>query len=191
MLLCPTLYWHSWDNPSKSHFDEVIPVGVPQDRLYEPGELSLKLYPLKKKAAPCMNAIITTKKSLLRIGGFEASFTGMYDDQVFLSKMYYHEAVYISSSCNNIYRIRTDSLMSTINDPKAYHQYRKHFFTWFKAYLENIENPDKDIYIMVKRKWLSYYYPVRYRLFHAIPRKIYRRWLRLFKLTRIKLHVFL
>ncbi len=181
MICQATLYWHSWDDPAKKPSDIVKPVGVPQDRLYEPGELNLKLYPLKRKAAPCPSAIIATKTSLLHIGGFEASFTGMYDDQAFLSKMYYHEPVYISSSCHNFYRIRTDSLMSTVNDPEAYHHYRKKFFSWFKTYLENETNPDKTIYRAVKKKWLSYHHPICYRLRYAAPGKIYSRILRILK----------
>lgn len=83
MICEATQYWYSWNDPSGK--DEIIPVGAQQDHLYRPQVLNLLLYPLNGyHAAPCMCATIVLKEALLKHDGFEDSFTGLYDDQVFL-----------------------------------------------------------------------------------------------------------
>ena len=170
MVCEASVYWYSWEDQLKK--DKVIPVGATPDRLYSPGELNLILYPLKKGAAPCMNAIIVTKNVLLKHGGFEESFPGMYDDQVFLSKMYYNEHVYISSSNNNYYRIRKDSLMSTVDDPMEYIRYRRLFLTWFKNYLESLDAANTNIHSLTKRLLFKYNYPFLNYFLYKIPTKV-------------------
>lgn len=170
MICEATKYWYSWSDQEKD--DEIIPVGAHQDQLYQPQELNLILYPLKKRAAPCMCGIIILKEALIKHGGFEESFTGMYDDQVFLTKIYYNETVYISSNCNNRYRQRPGSLMSTAQRKEDYIGFRTRFLEWFKNYLENAADVNKEIHSLVRKELRSYKYPRYYSLFHLMPRRI-------------------
>ncbi|CAN5332023.1 hypothetical protein BH23BAC3_BH23BAC3_32670 [soil metagenome] len=174
MICEATTYWYSWaDHPNK---DEIIPVGVPQDRLYQPQELNMLLYPLRFGAdAPCMCGIVLLKEILIKHGGFDESFTGMYDDQVFLTKMYYHENVYISSNCNNRYRQRAFSLMSTAEKKEDYIIFRTRFLEWFKSYLEVRGATNNQVYKLVKKTLLPYKYPKYYYAFHVLPRKILKK----------------
>lgn len=174
MVCEASVYWYSWqEHPKKK--DNVKPVGAPQDRLYSPQELNLILYPLRVGAAPCMNGIIAAKEALVRHGGFEEEFKGMYDDQVFLSKMYYNEPVFISSLCNNYYRIRDDSLMSTVNDPDEYHRYRNLFLEWFKQYIERSGYINRDIHSLVRKQLFRYRYPRFHRYFYTLPDIFYKK----------------
>lgn len=130
-----TKYWYSWDNPHKE--DQVVYIGTEQDRLYHPPQLMLNLYPLGKGAAPCMCGIILKKELLLQLGGFENAFRGMYEDQVFLSKLYLSEPIYISSRSNNLYRQRTDSLVGASQQTGEYSLVRQHYLKWLAQYLHS------------------------------------------------------
>jgi len=171
MICEATEYWHSWCDQNKE--DEIIPVGAPQDQFFQPQELNLILYPLiKGAAAPCMCGIVVKKDALIKHGEFDESFTGMYDDQVFLSKMYYNETVYISSNCNNRYRQRPGSLMSTAQTREEYIRIRTRFLIWFNNYLENTNNVNRDIHSLLRKTLLPYKYPRYHSLFHVLPRRI-------------------
>ncbi len=103
MICEATEYWYSWNN--QEHTDNIIPIGAGQDAAYAPPQLMLSLYPLGQGSAPCMCGVIIKKNVLEKYGGFDDSFKGMYEDQVFLSKIYLDENIFISSACNNRFRL--------------------------------------------------------------------------------------
>ncbi|QJX47654.1 glycosyltransferase family 2 protein [Hymenobacter taeanensis] len=125
-------YWHSWHSTTS---DIIIPVGSPQNTLFQPPQLGELLYPLGKGAAPCVCGIIVKRETLLRIGMFDEAFSGMYEDQVFLMKIYLSEPVFISSACFNRYRQRADSLVHASHAQGQYQAIRKRYLTWLEQYL--------------------------------------------------------
>ncbi|MBS9523962.1 glycosyltransferase family 2 protein [Litoribacter alkaliphilus] len=160
-----TLYWEGNDN------DQIVYVGAPSEQVYNPQELNQILYPLKTHAAPCMCAVMVKRESILRNDGFEESFTGMYEDQVFLSKLYYNEVGYISSSCNNFYRQRKDSMMSTVADRAKYIDIRRKFLYWFKSYLKEKRNENRIISTLLRKAILSIDYPRLYSAYNKLQVK--------------------
>ncbi|HEX8326703.1 MAG TPA: glycosyltransferase family A protein [Hymenobacter sp.] len=126
-------YWHDWNDKQKPNV--VIPIGTRPDHLYSPPVLALNLYPLGSGAAPCPCSILVHKEALLRHGGFEEEFPGMYEDQAFLIKFYLHEKVYISSGCHNRYRQRPDSLLNSSHREGNYLRERTKFMAWLGHYL--------------------------------------------------------
>ena len=141
-------YWNDWDGLGKDN--AIVPVGTEQNRSYHPPELLFSLYPLGTGAAPCLCGILVSREALLRHGGFEESFTGMYDDQTLLVKFYLHESVYISSACHNRYRQRAGSLVHTSHHHGNYLQERFTFLTWFDRYLKNQGIADPKIKAVLK-----------------------------------------
>lgn len=139
-----TEYWYSWNQSGE--VDNVIQIGVSQDQTYLPPRLMTELYPLKSGAAPCMCGILVKKEKLKKLGGFDEAFTGMYEDQVFLSKFYLSEPVYIASSCNNLYRQHADSMVETSWNTN-YHQVRRRYLKWLEKYLQqqNVNYPEVNV----------------------------------------------
>ncbi|GAB3530121.1 hypothetical protein GCM10027443_10330 [Pontibacter brevis] len=139
-----TEYWYSWDDAERA--DVVIPIGTKQDTTYSPPQLMLDLYPLGYGAAPCVCGILIRKDVLVKHGGFDEAFTGMYEDQVFLSKIYLNESVYVSSLCQNRYRQRKDSLVGTSRRWQDYNQVRRRFLVWLENYMQTcaISYPEVD-----------------------------------------------
>ncbi|GAB3038198.1 glycosyltransferase [Spirosoma pulveris] len=171
-----SIQWSSWLTPPGK--DQLTPIGTDADRLYPPPQLAYQLYPLGKGAAPGPCAWLLTREAIRRAGGFEESFTGMYqlyEDQAFLSKIYLREAIYISSSCHNLYRQRPDSIVKTVIRQGNYAQVRRFFLEWYYAYLKANGVADKKLLRLVRRNLMPYHQPVAYFLSHTLTHELTHR----------------
>ena len=138
-----SLSWYSWED--KYHKDIKIYVGNEQDKVFDPPVLLELLYPLSNSTAPCPSAIMMRRETAVKHGGFEENFTGiyqLYEDQVFLLKIYLNEPVFISSQCNNKYRQRRGSCVQAVNSGGHYDAVRRFFLDWLKNYIsaQNLKN---------------------------------------------------
>lgn len=151
-------YWYSWTNSEKK--DELIMTGEHLEGVYQPGELSKLLYPLGRGAAPCPSSVMVKKDVCEAIGGFEESFTGiyqLYEDQAFLSKIYLHYPVYISSACHNFYRCqRQGSTMHSVIGGGKYHQVRKYFLKYLLEYFRQKNITDPQLLKLLHKAYLPY-----------------------------------
>ena len=175
MVAEASAYWYSWDDPKMK--DITIPVGAPQDVLYAPQQLTGLLYPLGEGAAPCPSGLMLAKDAIERVGGFEESFTKkyqLYEDQAFLSKVYLQESVYISSSCNNLYRQREGSCVQWVHADGQYHAVRRHFLEWFEAFLQQRQVNDTNIQRLLKKALLPYRHPNLHFLTRTLPGRLKR-----------------
>ncbi|RDV16709.1 glycosyltransferase family 2 protein [Pontibacter diazotrophicus] len=166
-------YWYSWDKADAENV--AIAVGAPQDKVYQPTELLYHLYPLSAGAAPCPSGLMLKKAAILRVGGFEESFTGkyqLYEDQGFLNKVYLKEKVYISSACNNLYRQRTGSIVQWVHADGHYNDVRVYFLKWFEAYLQREHVEDEGVQKLLKKAWHPYRHPKLHYLTEVLPGKV-------------------
>lgn len=169
LLLEASEYWYDWNDATKKN--EVIEVGAEQNKLYDPPQLMLDLYPIGSGAAPCICGMLVEKKAVQKHGAFDESFTGMYDDQSFLVKFYLHESVYVSNGCHNRYRQRPGSLVHSSHGMSNYHKERKYFLKWLEKYIHQ-----QGIYFPEVKKLLQQallpYNPVKYFFSKRLPGKI-------------------
>ena len=175
MLAEASEYWFSWQEPEKEN--RVIEVGVPGDKLYQPPELVYRLYPLNKQPGPCPSGLMVTRKAIRSVGGFEESFVRqyqLYEDQAFLIKIYLKEKVYVSSSCNNRYRQRVNSIVSRVQADGHYLSVRKFFLEWLQAYLEQEQITDQKTLQLWQKAWLPYRYPQLFFITGTLPSIIKR-----------------
>ncbi|MBC3539273.1 glycosyltransferase family 2 protein [Rufibacter sediminis] len=166
-------YWYNWENLHKENV--IIPVGAPQDQAYSPPALLKHLYPLGTGAAPVPSGLILEKTAFRRLGGFEDSFRkefGLYEDQAFLSKVYLRENVYVSSACNNRYRQRPESIVSSVHADGKYHAVRKFFLLWFQEYLQKENIQDKTVRSLMQKALFRYEFPRLYSLSNKVLSKI-------------------
>ena len=163
MLLEASDYWYSWDTPPRQ--DVIVQVGGEKDKVFEPPELAESLYPLAKGAAPCPSAIMVKREALIRLGGFESSFTGkyqLYEDQAFLMKFYLNETIYVSSQCNNKYRQRTGSCVQWVRKEGSYHVVRRYFLNWMEQYMKQHNIRYSKVQRLLSRAMDQYKRPVLY-----------------------------
>jgi glycosyltransferase involved in cell wall biosynthesis len=127
-------YWRSWNGG----VDRIIPSGHVQDRVVEPPETTLRLYPLGRAAAPCPSDLLLRGSTVAALGGFEEHFTGpkqMYEDQAFLAKLYLSSPVYFSSRVWLSYRQHDDSCVAEVKRNGQYDEVRSYFLDWLAGYL--------------------------------------------------------
>jgi|SRR5215469_4940410 len=132
------LIWSSW-SPSAQAVDYMFPLGVQSGNLISPPELLPNL--LRNKVQTPMTSNAMLRRSLIEsVGGFEEEFTGIYEDQVFFSKVEMHTAVYVSGSCYVKYRQHPGSC-SAKSAAGSYLSQRRRFLQWLGGYLDSLEIP--------------------------------------------------
>ena len=130
-LVCGTVrYWSSW----AGGVDQVIPTGHVLDRVVPPPDAVVHLYPLGPAGGAGMDLLVR-RETVDAVGGFEASFTGMYEDQAFLLKVFLDHPVWFSSAVWLDYRQHTRSEVATVTAAGGYHRSRRVFLEWFEAHL--------------------------------------------------------
>ncbi len=126
-------YWKSHSGGK----DRVVPTGHVRDRPIPPGQATTELYPLGRAQAPSMSDLLLRRSSIAKIGGFEESFTGAYEDQAFLAKFYLECTLYLTNSVWSDYRIHSESCMAKAHRDGAYRHARRSFLVWFESYLSH------------------------------------------------------
>jgi glycosyltransferase involved in cell wall biosynthesis len=144
MVYGPTMFWYSWEAdhvlalqaPPK---DQVSVMALPTEVLIAPP------YPLQRfldsfgGALPGICSLIFRRTAFEAIGGCEPEFRGLYEDQVFLSKMVARHPVVVIPDVLDLYRQHAASccnqaIVTGEYDPYDLHPARIRFLTWLEAY---------------------------------------------------------
>jgi glycosyltransferase involved in cell wall biosynthesis len=144
MVYGPTLHWYSWaierglveELPED---DDVRIMGLPTDTLYEPPRVMRHFLESKSGNLPGMNSLIIRRQAFEASGGFEPDFHGLYEDQVFLSKMVTEHPVAIIPDVLDYYRQHPDSCCFQAIDtgeylPDDWHPSRGRYLAWLEQY---------------------------------------------------------
>jgi glycosyltransferase involved in cell wall biosynthesis len=80
-------YWFSWtDDPADHGRDHAPRSGIPHGTVIRPPELLLRLL-CEETRSPGICSVLVRHFVATAVGGFEARFRGMYEDQAFLAKV--------------------------------------------------------------------------------------------------------
>ncbi len=146
MLLGKTEYWRSWTGRVEdAGADDVPEHGLVAGRIYHPPELFTLLYPVGHRPAPCICSLLTRLDAVRRVGGFEEAFTGFYEDQAFLTKIYLSTPVLVVDDCLDRYRIHGASCSAVVSDAGTYARYRQQYFDWLARYLATSDAIDAAV----------------------------------------------
>jgi glycosyltransferase involved in cell wall biosynthesis len=102
MVYGHTLVWNDWPG-SAGGDDFFYGLGVPPNTIYAPPRLFLQLVENVHQTPTTCNAMIR-REAALEVGGFDASFRDMFEDQVFFAKLLAVYPVYVSDQCWAKYR---------------------------------------------------------------------------------------
>ena len=151
-------YWRSWAGGE----DRIVLSGPVQDIPLYPPAACLAVDPLGAAVAPC-NDLLVRRDVVLRVGGFENEFTGMYEDQAFLAKIYLATPVCFSSQVSLKYRQHPESCMA-LAERDGYHKAaRRHFYEWFAAYVRALPDPKPlGVESAIQRELIAYEHPLLY-----------------------------
>lgn len=124
--------WFSW-NPEDSRADHYWDLGVTPNRLVEPPRLFELL--MKNKAQSPMSGNALIRRSVFeKVGGFDESFRGLYEDAVFFAKINLAFPAYVSDRTWLYYRQHASSCMAR-EEELDYEARRSAFLDWVGGYL--------------------------------------------------------
>lgn len=153
--------WHSWAEPTStlpaSPPDYFYDLGVPADSLVYPPRLFKQLLENKHQTPIPSNALMQ-RQVFEQIGQFEEAFRGMYEDQVFFSKIMLYRPVYVADQCWVRYRQHAQSC-SVKNEQYSYYALRRPLVTWWKQYLSAQGIRDADVIQLVDQELWRCHHP--------------------------------
>lgn len=172
MVYGSTQMWYSWTgNLEDAGRDHMRKLGVQPDRLYQPPAL-LPLFLRGEAQTPGTCSILVRRELIERIGGFEAAFRGMYEDQVFVAKVCLHASVFITNTVLSRYRQHPASYSAVAKQTGYYYSIRPNlahltFLKWLKAYMLQHELKDPAVWKALQTALWPYRQPV---LYHIVQR---------------------
>lgn len=96
------------------------------------------------------------RKFINKINGFEETFLGMYEDQVFYSKIALDAISYVENNAYDLYRQHKDSCSQKSISAGTVLHYKRKYLLWLQEYLRNKKMEDQEIIGTVKKElWLS------------------------------------
>ena len=178
MVAGPMLYWRSW-NPASTDADDAPLIGGVADRRLDPPEAALTIYPLARRSSAAGTDVLVRRSVFDAVGGFEEHFRGiyqLYEDQVFLIKVYLRYPVYISSRVWRHYRLH-DASRCQHPSPADYWRVRGFFLDWLEADVMRLGDPRVSAAFLRARREIPYwrlYDGVRHRLPPRFKRRVKR-----------------
>lgn len=169
MIYGPTLYWYSWrpvaDRPKDWPEDFPGELGMPTDVQVSAPEALRQFLLSGGGNLPGICSLLIRADAYRDIGGFEPDFRGLYEDQVFLSKITYHHAVVVIDEILDHYRQHDDScchrsIKTREYHPEDYHPTRARYLRWLAAYLKAQPQADAAIVEAVRVQLRPYDIPL-------------------------------
>ncbi len=172
MVYGSTLMWYSWTgNPEDAKRDRQRRLGFQTDVLVQPPIL-LRLFLQRKAETPGTCSVLIRRELIKKVGEFEESFRGMYEDQAFFYKFCLNAPVFIESGCWDKYRQHPNSTCYVSETLGLYSKSQPNatyliFLNWLDKYLE--KQKIKDIKV-----WQAFniaIFPYRYPTFYEVIKK--------------------
>lgn len=154
MVYGATQYWYGWTGNSEDTARDFVPAtGVCPDTLVKPPTLVSVL--LQNQIATS-TACLARREIVQQVGGYEESFRGLFEDQVFCSKVSLRAPVFVSSKCWYKYRKHADSCCSVVERAGEHHAERVAFLDWLEAYSLEQGVDDAELRFAIRtERWKS------------------------------------
>ena len=152
MVYGKSLYWYRWgETVAETPEDRVQPHWIEGDRVVEPPRL-VGEFITGRAAVPSPCSVMARTSAVRDIGGFEEDFPGMYEDQVFFTKMCMTHPVYVSDTCLDWYRQHPESISRAHERAGTLIRARRRFLDWLATELERRGVEDADVWEAVRRE---------------------------------------
>lgn len=143
MVYGPLIFWYSWTGkPEDARRDFACPMGDEHDLIVHPPKL-LHRQIEHADGLPGTCSALVRRAVINEVGGFEESFRGMYEDEVFFSKIALRYPVYVTSVANERYRRHRNSFCARAvrsgeysMNPKKPNKARGAYLRWLHQHIE-------------------------------------------------------
>lgn len=162
MLYGKLFNWYSWTGDPddiNNDYEQEVTI-LPTVPLYKPlkGEEFLSLF-VQRKVLINSN-IFVRRKAIERVGGFEESFRGLFDDQVFIAKISLEGSVILVPEVFEKYRKHPDSCTYIAEKITGEHlKMRPIYLNWLENYMADLEIKDAKIWKALRKELLQYRHP--------------------------------
>lgn len=139
MVYGPRTYWYGWTGTEADRLrDHVSPVRVPVGEVLDPPTLLVR-YLRDQARTPATCSVLVRREALRAVGGFEDSFTGMFEDQVLFTKLALHVRAVVTDRPLDRYRQHNASTTSVALragtwSRREQNPARDQFDAWLAAY---------------------------------------------------------
>ena len=157
-----TLLWRGWratENGHKDSPDNFCDLGLPQDTIVEPPRLLVSLIENRAQTPTTCNALMR-REVISRVGGFEAAFRGMFEDQVFFMKLSVTAHVFVASRVWARYRQRNDSCSARAEASGQVPEARRMLLAWIERHLREQDVRSPEVWRTLRRQQRAARWPV-------------------------------
>ena len=159
MVCGVTERWFSWTTSAERDYHSIVgaqpdtPSPLPVDTPIPPPHLLTRLYPLGRGTSATISSFLVRRAVVEQVGGFEAAFRGLYEDQAFTSKVYLHAPVLLARTRSDRYRQHPESCVYTTKQLGRYNAARETFLRWLGRYLDEHGVQDVAVRRAFWRAW--------------------------------------
>jgi glycosyltransferase involved in cell wall biosynthesis len=158
--------WHGWTEKLEDiQRDCLQDIGVPPDTVVSPPRL-LTLFLARKAITPAPSDVLLRREIVEGLGGFEDSFRGIYEDQVFFAKVCLKIPVFVSGECWDRHRQHRDSACSVWRRTGEYYSAEAglKFLSWIEGHLLSGPRPENtEVWTVLQKALFPYRQPIVYR----------------------------
>ena len=151
MLYATTEYWHSWTGRTEDRARDNLWQPVKQETIFTPPDL-LRLFLDRQILMPCIGSVLVRRQLVEKIGGWEDSFRGLHEDQVFFAKICLNATVAASPILVDRYRQHPDSCCTVVGDSPELHQSKKRFLDWLENHLDELKLVNSECWQALNRE---------------------------------------
>jgi glycosyltransferase involved in cell wall biosynthesis len=164
-----TQHWYSWTGSAEDrNRDYLSYLGVEPNTLVEPPML-LTLALESRAPTPGPGEFLVRRSSFERAGGFEEEWRTLFEDQVFLAKLYLAEPVFVSDEAWIRYR-RHDKSSTRMAGRDGRLALGLLYLEWLERYLRDNAVSDGRLWRALRGKRRRYRYPRPYALARRVRR---------------------
>jgi glycosyltransferase involved in cell wall biosynthesis len=154
MVYGATEYWHSWQSNPKREDHTWRRFGVPTNSIIPPPQLLLT-YLDDPNTLPCNCGALIRTSAIQQVGGFEPTFRGLYEDQVFFAKLAANHPILVSDECHARYRRHSGSACGRADPIEVQRAYRS-YLEWLRRYtIQNGLNSGPIRGALSRELWLT------------------------------------
>ena len=162
--------WHGWTEKLEDiERDCLQDIGVPPDTVVSPPRL-LTLFLARKAITPAPSDGLLRREIVEGLGGFEDSFRGIYEDQVFFAKVCLKIPIFVSGECWDRHRQHRDSACSVWRRTGEYYSAEAglKFLSWIEDYLSGQGHKNTEVWTVLQKALFPYRQPIVYRFFKQV-----------------------